>query len=29
MLRDSRVNVKQEAWPMLIKFAEKDGVIDY
>ena len=29
MLRNSGLEVKEEAWPMLIKFAEKDGRIDF
>ena len=29
MLRNSGVFIKEEAWPMLIKFAEKDGIVDY
>jgi hypothetical protein len=29
MLRNSGVTIKEEAWPVLIKFTEKDGVIDY
>lgn len=29
MLRNSGLSVKEEGWPVLIKFAEKDGIIDY
>ncbi len=29
MLRNGGVEVKEEYWPVLIKFAEKDGVLDY
>ena len=29
MLRNSGVIIQEEAWPVLIKFAEKDGIVDY
>lgn len=29
MLRNSAIEVKESGWPVLLKFAEKDGIIDY
>eukprot|EP00825_Cyclidium_porcatum_P013302 TRINITY_DN1701_c0_g3_i2.p1 TRINITY_DN1701_c0_g3~~TRINITY_DN1701_c0_g3_i2.p1 ORF type:complete len:627 (+),score=122.35 TRINITY_DN1701_c0_g3_i2:88-1968(+) len=29
MLRNCGLTIKEEGWPVLIKFAEKDGIIDY
>ena len=29
MLRNSGVCVREDGWPILLKFAEKDGIIDY
>ena len=29
MLRNSGIQVKPEGWPILIRFAEKDRIIDY
>lgn len=29
MLRNSGITVKEEGWPVLLKFALKDGIIDY
>lgn len=29
MLRNSGVTVREDGWPVLLKFAEKDGIIDY
>ena len=29
MLKSSGVYVKAEVWQMLIKFAEKEGIVDY
>jgi hypothetical protein len=29
MLRNSGITVQEECWPVLLKFAERDGLIDY
>lgn len=29
MLKNAGVEVKEESWAMLIKFAEKEGIVDY
>ncbi len=29
VLKPSGINVQEEHWPLLLKFAEKEGLIDY